>query len=167
MTNQYTEPFGQTSNTLFFHVEDGNQAVDLTGEGNQNGPGIMDGIKQTVATSPGGRYDLSFFLGHQDHTADGYTVGDATIQLFINGNLAATFSNGLNTPADITWELFNYDFTASGSSTTVAFINATDAGNNYAGLDNVSLNASVPEPASFVLLAAGLAGLLTRRLRKP
>jgi hypothetical protein len=166
LNNSYTEPFGTTSSTLHFTSHGGHQAIDLTGEGNQNSkPGIQDGIKQTVNTVKGQTYDLNFWLGHQDGTAPGYTAGDASIDLFLNGLYVTTFTNGMNKAGDINWAAESFDFVATGNSTTVAFINSTSLGNNYAGLDDVSLS-SVPEPASLLLVGAGLCGFMTRRLRK-
>ena len=165
MTNAYQETVGGVSGgtPLYFHVEDGSQALDLTGEGNQNtAPGIDDGVKQSV-TLGAGQYDLTFWLGHQDNTAPGY-AGASSLSLWIDGTQVNTYSNNLNTSDDVTWEEFSYDFTASGY-TTIAFINNTPIGNNYAGLDNVSLS-QVPEPASLLLVVSGFAGLFVRRFRK-
>ncbi|MGZ4788447.1 MAG: PEP-CTERM sorting domain-containing protein [Terriglobales bacterium] len=164
MTNDYQEKYGQTNDPLYFHVHDGNQAIDLTGEGNQNTqPGVDDGIKQSLTLGPG-QYELSFWLGHQDGTAPGYTNGPSMISLWINGIEQQIFSNGDNSFHDVTWDQFFYNFSASGY-TTIAFINETPVGNNYAGLDDIRL-VQTPEPASLLLLASGIGGLLIRRLRK-
>lgn len=148
----YQEPKNMTNEVLNFHPQDGLQSVDLTGEGNQ---GLDNGIKQSVATIPGTVYGLSFWVGHQDPTADGYTLGPAMIGLVINQDLPIIFSNNGVTTDDVTWQMFNYYFTATGGLTTIAFLNETPVGNNLAGLDNVTL-AAVPEPGTMILLGSGL-----------
>lgn len=180
MTNSYNE------NGLPFSVQNGNQAIDLTGEGNQNTTsGVDEGVKQVLSLSPG-QYSLSFWVGHQESTAAGYTGGPSLVDLWLgfggnNATFVQEFSNGTdNTSAyDVYWQQFTWNFsvpTSCGSSclTNIAFINNTYAGNpltgapgnNYAGLDNVSL-VQTPEPASLVLLGCGFIGLLTsRRLRR-
>jgi len=64
---------------------------------------------------------------------------------------------------NVNWKEFSYDFTTSGY-TTIAFLNNTNIGNNYAGLDDVLLT-KIPEPSSFILLASGVAGIMVRRFR--
>lgn len=157
----YTEPDTASSLTLNFHPQDGLQSVDLTGEGNQ---GTTNGIKQSVGTTPGAAYDLSFWLGHQYSFAPGYTLGPSSTALYIDGALVGIYNNSANTIEDVTWMPFSYKFTASSSSTVVAFLNNSAAGNNYVGLDNVSMSA-VPEPSSLLLLGAGITWLAARVTR--
>ncbi|HXI99918.1 MAG TPA: PEP-CTERM sorting domain-containing protein [Micropepsaceae bacterium] len=156
----YTETdFGPTGGTLHFDAEDGTQSLDLTGEGNQG----ANGVKQSFTSTPGTKYSLSFYLGHQDTRADGY-AGDSLVDLYIDGVLVATFDNSAFVSQDVAWEQFAYDFTATGTSTVLAFINATPVGNNYTGLDNVVLDAiAVPEPATLALFALGFGVLVLRR----
>ena len=156
----YAEINSLTNSTLFFHPQQGLQSVDVTGEGNQ---GTTNGIKQVVNTSPGAVYNLSFWVGHQYSYAPGFLNGPGALELYIDGQSIGSFLNFGNTVDDVTWQAFQYSFTASSNQTVIAFVNATPVGNNYAGLDNVSL-VSVPEPMSIVLLGLGAAGLsLARR----
>lgn len=152
----YQETNNATGAPLYFHPIDGLQALDLTGEGNQ---GDWNGIKQTVDTTPGMLYDLTFYLGHQYSGAPGYDNGPAALNLYIDGNWAGLFTNDHDKLNDISWQYFSYDFTASGDQTTIAFQNANAFGNNYSGLDGVALN-SVPEPGTLVLLGTGFLGLI-------
>ena len=166
--SDYAEPFGEPLATLNFHPQDGQQSVDLTGEGNQ---GTTNGIKQSVGTTPGSVYGLTFWLGHQDSSAPGYAEGPASIALYIDGALVGTYDNSFNTTQDVTWRPFSYEFTASSPSTVVAFLNNSSFGNNYAGLDNVALAAvpgpsasvtAVPEPSSLLFLGAGIICMAAR-----
>ena len=85
------------------------------------------------------------------------------MDLLINNALVATFSNTLNNVAsNVNWEQFAFDFTASGP-TIIAFKNASllggESGQNYVGLDNVSI-APVPLPNTLMLLLGGIGCLL-------
>ena len=151
----YHEPVGETDGTLHFHPQHGLQSVDLTGEGNQ---GIGNGIKQSVATVPGKDYTLTFWLGHQFGFAPGYTEGPGALEFYIDGQLMDSIANSENAFQDVAWTRYSHTFTANESETVIAFLNDTPVGNNYSGLDNVSLSA-VPEPSSLVLLCAGIASL--------
>jgi hypothetical protein len=158
----YTETdFGPSGGLLHFTAEDGSQSLDLTGEGNQG----ANGVKQSFASTVGTQYTLSFFLGHQDTSADGY-AGPSSLDLYIDGVLVGTFDNPDVVTQDVDWKPFQFSFAAAGASTVVAFLNATPVGNNYTGLDNVVLTAfGIPEPGTLALFAVGF-GLVQMRRRK-
>ena len=157
VSNAYTEGGG----TLFFTAQDGNQFVDLTGPANRG----ENGVEQTVTTEPDAAYTLTFWVGNQDDTEEVYVL-PSMIRLLINDLLADDFGHGDDTPNDITWRQFSHNFIASGSSTTITFINQTPPADNLAGLDNVALVRAVPEPTSLVLLGGSLLGMAAWRRRR-
>jgi len=159
----YTEGNG-SGGTLHFHAQSGNQSLDLTGEGNQ---GLTNGVKQSAATGSGIDYRLSFYVGNQDDSAPGY-VNPSSIVLFIDGSEIQTFTTPDVTANDVSWRHFHYDFTAAAALTTIAFLNGTDVGDNFAGLDHVSLNAisAVPEPGPLGLIFSGVVTSFILRRRK-
>lgn len=157
ISRDYVEPDNGDGQVLHFDPADGNQSIDLTGEGNQ---GTTNGIKQTVATIPGQMYQLTFAVGHQYDQAPGY-AGPASVSLWLDltgggSTEVGLYSNDADTPDDVSWESFTYDFEAIGDATTVAFLNATPIGNNFAGLDAVSMVALLPEAPSGWILGAGI-----------
>jgi hypothetical protein len=161
--NAYTEEFG----TLLFTSNSGNQNLDITGAGN-TGNG---GVQQVVTTIPGVTYLLTFFIGNQDNSREFYT-GGSQVDLLINGNPVGTFGHSSTQANRPTWVQFSHQFTASSTSTTIAFVNST-VGDNYTGLDDVSLIAlpgadpeEIPEPSTFALGVAGLAVLWAIRRRR-
>jgi hypothetical protein len=164
--SNYTEPDNSGNNaTLHFYPVHGAQSLDLTGEGNQ---GLTNGIKQSVTTIAGDLYELSFFVGNQYDQAPGY-AGASSIVLYIDGIAVETLTNPDNTAENVNWMQFVYDFTALTNVTTIAFLNGTGVGNNYAGLDNVvfaPLNITVPEPGTLALFLGGLGALSVLRRRK-
>lgn len=158
--NNYNENWGNPG-ILHFNAENGNQSLDLTGTGDQGD----NGISQTVATIPGTRYLLTFYVGHSDdHYAISYS-GPTTIGLGINGLNVASFVNSADTLNQINWALESYDFLATTSFTTVSFYTLNT--NNFAGLDNVDLEAN-PEPGTLWLMGGALlpAILLAKRIRQ-
>ena len=153
--------------SALFEAESGNVSLDITGSGNA---GSTAGVNQTVATVAGTTYDLSFWVGNQDGSGNGGYVLPSTVDVLINGNSVGAFTNSDTSHFMINWKQFSLSFTATETSTNIAFLNGTDQGDNEAGLDNVVLTehqAGVPEPAAWALMITGfgLAGAGVRRRR--
>jgi hypothetical protein len=156
-------------NGVSFGAQDLNQWVDLTGF-NANS---VEGLSQSVATTPGHEYQLSYFIGNT--TGGGIFGTSSTVNVQING--AQTFSdvNSTVSPTSLNWQQFMHTFIAAGASTTLSFLNGDPASDNSNGLDNVALVdlgavvSAVPEPSTYLMMLAGLASimLLIARRRKP
>jgi len=112
-----------------FNAQEGLNSVDLGGRTNQP---ASTGVQQTITTVAGHTYQLSFWLGRGGTTPD-------RLMLRINNGAPTTFVNTGFTASRINWKQFTKSFTASGSSTTLAFLN--DQVNAFTGLDNVSVTA--------------------------
>ena len=133
----YTEYAG----ALAFTAYDGSQSLDLTGSGWRG----YNGVAQTVATTPGATFELTFHVGNQSSNFGFYGLPSA-VEVLIDGASAGVFANADDSPADVNWKAFSLTFAAASASTTVAFMNATGSADNMAGLDGVALT-EVPEPA--------------------
>ena len=149
-----------------YTAEEGNQSLDLTGLANQG----ANGVEQTVTTTPGFGYGLSFFVGNEDNSLPNYAL-NSSIELLINGVNEGIFTSTGNVFHDVSWAGFTFDFIASAASTTIDFINATPVSDGYAGLDNVALtSADVPpvdlsEPGTCGPMVVGVGLMLAARRR--
>jgi hypothetical protein len=156
-------PYAENAGTLFFSAHGGDQHLDITGAGNT----VSGAVSQTVATTVGADYTLSFWLGNQDDS-DPIYPNASSVEVFLNGVSQGIFSNGADTSNDVNWALQSLNFRASSASTTVMFVSATN-GDNFAGLDDVSLLAAptngVPEPGTYAMVGLALAGLAALRRR--
>lgn len=144
---------------LTFSHQEGVQSLDLTGLSNTDA-----GVAQTIATQVGRTYDLSFYVGNVQST--GPVWGKASsVSVKINDLpfAVATYAGGPS--GSLGWQRFDYQFTAAGALTTLAFFNLDGPLDNVNQIDQVSLVAGVPEPDAVWLLAAGIvvAGLSQRR----
>jgi len=128
----YVENFGE--NVLHFSPDKGAQSLDLSGPSNE-GP---VGVQQTVATTAGDPYVLSFGLANQDDSYALYSRPSA-VEVYIDGASQGIFKNDRNTANDLTWRKFRVSFTAATSATTIQFVNRTRSDDNECGLDSVSL----------------------------
>lgn len=151
----------EAGNPFFLSAEDGSRFLDLTAY-NPGAP--FGGVTQSIATTIGDQYSLSFFLGS-------YTTrwGGPPVSILASaGGTSQTFTDSAVTTSS-TWVPFTMDFTATSNTTAVTLTGA--AGVDYIGLDNVDVElvgSSVPEPGMYWPVALGLSALLliSRRCRK-
>jgi len=169
----YAEPANGISS---FAAQAGLNSLDLTGLGNQ---GFTSGVQQIVQTTAGQAYNISFFVGRGSSASPLYSA-PATVDLSINGGPRVGYTNAAATPGTINWMKFKTSFVATGTSTTLTFLNGTPAPTTEAGLDSVVLTPvfseagaglagvnGVPHLAGAGTLAAGSAGSLSLTLARP
>jgi hypothetical protein len=129
--------------------------VDLTGQAN-NLP--FGGIEQSIATTAGTRYTLSFALGAS--TLYNGTHGGSSLTASATGtSLLASQAFSLVPTGTNSWATEALSFTANSTSTTIEFLgDSSQVNSRYIGLDNVSVS-SVPEPSTWAMMILGFCGL--------
>ncbi len=136
-------------------ASDGVQFLDM------NQAGVLGGILQTVAATPGQLYELSLDAAAWATNARGGTLGYSLVDPASSQVLA---SGSFTDPTGGTWVTRTLQATALSGSLQVVVqgLHATQAG---MGVDNVRLVAVVPEPRAWALMLAGLGvvGALARR----
>jgi len=113
----------------------GSQWLDLTGESN-----TQTGVQQTVSTTSGSVYNLSFWVGNSYEPGYG-SEASSTINVFVNGQLltSALNTDGKGVAAQV-WRKFSAKFQATTRQTSIVFMNADPGSDSTNGLDDVSLN---------------------------
>jgi hypothetical protein len=155
------------SNSFGLSASDGDKLLDLTGYDDSSPYG---GVEQSVATTIGDQYLLTFDLGNYgiNTIAAIEASADASNQTFSAQNLAGGQE----------WYSQSFYFTATSASTLIQLLGITASnGGNYIGLDNVALTdlgptgtPSVPEPGSLIVwsLVGGIFGVggIRKRLKR-
>jgi hypothetical protein len=141
-----------TPNVYGLVASEGSFFLDLTGYRNSTPYG---GVSQTINTSPGQQYTLSFDL--ETGQPNPWVIGPISIMASA-GSISESFTLDPGTQ----WQALGFDFVADSDMTPITIIGTV--GYQYIGLDNVSVS-PVPLPASVWFFISGL-GVLFVRFRK-
>jgi hypothetical protein len=132
-------------NGFTFPAARGSQWVDLTGADSNT----ATGVQQTVATTAGTAYTLTFYIGnlYDPGGTDGTT---STVNVLVDGDQVFTGTNSRGKgQTKLVWQKFTTTIAATSAHTTIAFINGDSSSDNVNGLDAISLVAQADdEPAS-------------------
>jgi hypothetical protein len=127
--------------------------------GNNNNSQVQALVEQTIPTVSGDTYQLTFWAEQ--------TVPAFHAKVSFGGDSVTSFGGGF-----LDYQEFTTTVTATSSSSILEFDTTGEGTSSYGSIDDVSLvlistgTAAAPEPASFGLLGAGLAGLAGLRRRR-
>lgn len=140
-------------------------ANHFAGFGVGNSPNAGGSLAQRFATAAGETYEASFEIGalgypylSQDFTVSLNDVG--TDDLLASQTYTAYVDDDLNT----TFTTYGFDFTATGASTRISFVDTSQTISVDGIVDNVSVS-GVPETSTWAMMLVGFAciGLLRHR----
>ena len=123
-----------SQNGYTFPARSGAQWIDLTGLSQ-----TATGVSQTVATTSGTSYTLTFSVGNASNPG-GIFGTVSTVNVLVDGTLEMTAVNhkGMGTTTQA-WKKFTLTFSAAGPATTISFINEDPSNDTQNGLDAVKL----------------------------
>jgi hypothetical protein len=163
-TNGTNTAWIENGNPWNIPAADGSFFLDLTGYFDSVTYG---GVTQTVATTIGTHYTLTFDLGYGGNS--GLFGGPVSVNVSAGGS-PTTFTSGSGTPNPAVWDLETFNFTATSTTTALTITGLSTTGGDYIGLDNADLElatvGAVPEPATFGIVGVTLIGLAAFRLRQ-
>jgi hypothetical protein len=142
-------------------ASDGSFFLDLTSYADV---GTYGGVTQTLATTAGTNYVVTFDLGYGGNS--GLFSGPVSVKATAAGS-SGIFTSPSGDPNPALWSTETFGFMATSSTTQLTLIGLSTAGGDYIGLDNVHAEAAtvgaVPEPRIIYLLAGVLVGLVILR----
>jgi hypothetical protein len=147
------------------HVHSGEQAAYFWQRGGFGMPSGYGAIRQTLATVPGQTYAIALYAVVPNLYApapDVPEVAPNALRILFGGT--TVFEQVLTNDAP---QLFTATALATGARTDLAIEGVARV--QFTAVDDVSVVAVVPEPSTFVLLAAGLLGVgsAAARCRRP
>jgi hypothetical protein len=149
----------------FFPAQAGSVWLDLAGFVS-NSP---TAVQQSVATTPGATYDLSFYVGN----VSGSSFGTSTTLEVEFGSGRTAFSCTNAAPGfNLTWQRCTNSFVATAAATHILFRNLDPSTDYSAAIDNIALtpaSGAVPEPAGWAMMLVGFAlvGICLRNGKGP
>jgi hypothetical protein len=143
---------------ITFQAHDGEQWIDMAGVTSN---ASSSGVTQSVPTTIGGLYELSFYVGSAQASP---FFAAATVDLSINGGPRVPFHNPIAPSNMLNWQQFIVPFVATSSSTNLTFYNGSASNNFLSALDNVVIE-GIPEPSTgtLALLTLVASALLIRK----
>jgi hypothetical protein len=119
-----------------FPAHDGAQALNLTGFNSNS----ATGVSQTVTTTAGAHYTLSFWLGNIFDSQIVFAGGTiSTVLIFVDGTQMAGATNGDISLKSVNWKEFTFSFTAAAATTTIELRNGDSIHDSSNFLDDVTL----------------------------
>lgn len=125
-------------------AQEGNQYTEL--DSDWSGPGNPpDGepasvkVYQDIPTIPGLNYDITFYFSPRPNTNSANNI----LEFSWDGEVKATISAAGG--GSISWSGYNYNFTASGNTTRLEFIDLGSADGLGTFLDNISVKCQIPQ----------------------
>jgi hypothetical protein len=124
-----------TFGSFSYPAATGAQWLDLTGAHSN----AATGVAQTIRTTQGATYKLSFAVGNvYDPTGSGGVSSTVNVLVDYSKIFSATNSAGRG-QTKLVWRKFSTTFMATSASTRIAFINGDPSNDNINGLDSVIL----------------------------
>lgn len=117
-------------------------------------PRLIFTLSQIVALSPNSTYSAGFYLADDSSSGMGVLVGDADMQIFVNGVGILQPTGVINIPGDGTFQLFSGSFSTGASAIDTITFQINGSGTSRAGvsLDDFFVQAA-PEPATLPLIS--------------
>jgi hypothetical protein len=149
----------KTPNLYSLTALDGTNFLDLSGYSNS---GFPKGVSQTLTgLTPGQTYVVELNIGIRNGGCVG--GGDnchGPVEVTATaGGVTQTFTENSATQGNV-WGSFGFDFKATGTSTVLSLVGkSVPLGNEYIGLDKISVNA-IPEPDVGWIIGSGVVLLL-------